>query len=728
MPIVNFLLILWAMARKHALIILAATLLCLLQACGEKQMSENVIAQSGTFTLTGDSVTQGGIYAYAPSPDQIISNITTAHLDSLYHNVDSGRLKFTQGVKWRAEKSRPYDLPQYESGQPLIDALYNMATDNIHRLNGPGHFEPQHNLSRLYCSIYLSLAYLCPQSCINTLRSLVDRDSIIMQTEGAWPIVSDHLWWVAAAWEVYKASGDSAWLNYSYHVVRKTMEIDSEVLLDVKRNLMHGTGYTAPSTLRTPQHSWMTGTSLFSCMSLGNNILAVHAYEILDEMCDELGIESNYEQKAQRIKDAINQYLWNEDRGCYSAFIYGVAYPVQAPTSDNTSQALSIIWDIANDDRGEFLIAHTPVSDCGVSVTFPPQQPLEPYFTNISWSTTQALWNIAATHTANDNALRRGLGALFRAHALYLSQGISVNDSQVGRLEAGAATTAMMFRVLTGMRFTPDGIEFSPNVPIGMDTEKRITRFRYRNALLNITLHGVGNDIGEMTLDGKRVEGDYLPATLQGEHDVVIHLKGGHRGTQRVTLHQNEVLLPPTPLVVWSNDSGHIVNPASPATYRLLINGKPRQDITDSVFALPKDDEFAVYALIYQGNHVQSYTSNPYRYYPFTPLTLLLPEDNDSISLKVSVEKGGTYLLNIGYDPTGNIDVRHVIVNTHPMGTLVMADRPNAAPTPAGSSLMSSMVEVDLLKGSNTIVIKQLRLPWRFRSCLPRFVTLSFKN
>ena len=89
----------------------------------------------------------------------------------------------------------------------------------------------------------------------------------------------------------------------------------------------------------------------------------------------------------------------------------------QSPTTDNTSQAMSVLWGIADDDRAENLIANTPVSDKGVNVTYPTNNPLEPYFANSSWATTQALWNMAAAYTGNENALRRGLGALYRAQA-----------------------------------------------------------------------------------------------------------------------------------------------------------------------------------------------------------------------------------------------------------------------------------------------------------------------
>ncbi len=235
-----------------------------------------------------------------------------------------------------------------------------------------GRFSPsQKNYSRLYCSIFLSLAALKPHQSMATLRTIVDRDSIIMQREGQWPVVSDHIGWATAAWEVYKTTGDREWLAYSYRVIEKTLNINNQVLMDHKTGLVHGAGYTSSRPIGVRRMTWMNYNDLFACMSLGNNILTSNAYSILSSMGEELGIDNDYERNAQHLKDAINQHLWNEEKGFYSSFLYGMAYPQQSPLSDNTSQAMCVLWGIADDNRAEHLIAHTPIADTGVGVSYP---------------------------------------------------------------------------------------------------------------------------------------------------------------------------------------------------------------------------------------------------------------------------------------------------------------------------------------------------------------------
>ena len=704
-----------SIAVTLAAIAVSIVLLC---GCGGRnQMSSSAIVQNDTFTLTGYSVKEDTVFAAAVKPDRIETNITMSRLDSLYGHVDPERVQFTHGRPWRMRQTRPAMMPEYKSEQPLVDALYNMSVERIaDAIDNNGRFNVTHNISRLYCSIYLSLAALKPYQSMATLRTLVDRDSIIMQREGQWPVVSDHIGWATAAWEVYKTTGDRQWLAYCRHVIEKTLSINNQVLVDQSTGLIHGAGYTTSRPLGVRRMTWMGYNDLFACMSLGNNILTAHAYSILSDMYEELGIESNYEKDALRLKDAINQHLWNEDKGFYCSFLYGMAFPHQSPTTDNTSQAMCVLWDIADDERAENLIANTPVSDKGVNVTYPTNNPLEPYFANSSWATTQALWNIAAAYTGNENALRRGLGALYRAQALYQSRGIHIRDINIDELGTSSSNAAMIMRVLLGMKFKPEGIEFDPMVPVGMPGKKTFNGLNYRRAVLDFTIEGTGNDIASFTIDGNAVESAFLPDDIEGHHHIVITLKDGTHSTQKVTIHRNEITLPLTPTVVWSNDTGRIVDFVPGTPYRLSVNGE-LSDLNDSVFVLPKTDSYTEFSVEVEGKYLNGFMSKPLLYYHLTPQIAFFPKvKGDTAVINVSVAQGGDYLIDIGYRPTGTLDVRKVSANNHPMGTLVMA----SGNLPVSENLAySNMLRVKLLKGNNVITVSQLRLPKSFTPCEP---------
>ena len=693
------------------------TVSLLLFACGrDKEMSNQVIVQNEMFTVTGDSIIEDTIVAWIPETnDRIASNLTLSRLDSLYGHIDSLDLKFVQKTPWRRSKTRPTMMPEFNSEQPLIDALYEMSIEGVAKgIDRNGIFIAEHNYSRLYCAIYMSLACLKPHQAMSTLKTMVDRDSIIMQREGQWPVVNDHIGWSTAAWEVYKVTGDRQWLAYCYRVIQKTLNINNKVLRDHATGLVHGAGYTVARPVSPRRKTWMGYNDLFACMSLGNNILVGNAYAILSEMGDELGIENDYQKDAQRFKDAINQHLWNEDQGFYSSFLYGMAVPRQAPLTDNTSQAMCVMWGIADDDRAENLIANTPVSDCGVNVTYPASTPIEPYFVNASWATTQAMWNLAAAYTSNENALRRGLGALYRAQALYQSRGIHIQGINVDELGTSASNITMVMRVLLGMNFTPEGIEFSPMVPNGMPGTKSLKGLNYRRAVLDITIKGQGNEIKSVTDNGQPLESAFVPCDIQGNHHIVITMEKGSDSNGKVTIHHGEVILPPAPTVEWTRDSGHIIDYDPNLSYYLSANGA-LSAIKDSVFALPKVDSFTEYAVEIAGKYIHGFMSRPYLDFHLTPQTAFLTDSvGGRTTIAVTVAQGGDYILDVGFHPTGTLDVREVTVNNHLMGTVVMT---SAGELEINGLAYSNKVNVKLLKGENHITFTQIRLPKPFTSC-----------
>ncbi|MBQ9555977.1 MAG: hypothetical protein IJV05_07115 [Muribaculaceae bacterium] len=705
-------------AQSIAVMLAAIAVSVFLCACGgRKEMSNQVIVQNEVFTLTGDSVIEDSVYACVQG-DHIKTNIAPSRLDSLYSHVDPEKVHFIQGKTWRMREGHSALMPEYSSDQPLLDALYQMSADHItDAVDKTGRFtSTNNNYSRLYCSIFLSLAALKPQQSMATLRSIVDKDSIIMQREGQWPVVSDHIGWATAAWEVYNATGDRKWLVYCYHVIEKTLNINRQVLLDHETGLVHGAGYTSSRPLGVRRMTWMGYNDLFACMSLGNNILTGNAYAILADMGDELGIENDYRKYAQRMKDAINQHLWNESKGFYSSFLYGMAYHRQSPLTDNTSQAMCVLWGIADDNRAEELIASTPVSDLGVNVSYPPGNPVEPYLANSSWATTQAMWNLAAAYVGNENALRRGMGALYRAQALYQSRGIHMKDVATDNLGTSASNAAMILRVLMGMNFTPEGIEFSPIVPACMPGKKTFKGLKYRKAVINLTIRGTGNDVTTITDNGKTLESPFIPNNIEDDHDIVITLKQAVRPSQHVTVHHGEAVLPPTPLVTWAGDSGYIEDYVPGTPYRLSINGQ-LQALNDSVFVLPQTQNFSEFSVEIAGKYCNGFMSRPLFHFGLTPQIAFFPDSPDGHTvITVSVAAGGDYLLDVGYHPTGTLDVRRVGANGHPMGTLVMASAQNADDD---GLAYSNMVNIKLLKGENHIEFDQIRLPKAFTPCEP---------
>ena len=134
---------------------------------------------------------------------------------------------------------------------------------------------------------------------------------------------------------------------------------------------------------------------------------------------------------------------------------------------------------------------------------------------------------------------------------------------------------------------------------------------------------------------------------------------------------------------------------------------------------------FTEFSVEVAGKYLNGFMSKPLINFHLTPQIAFFPTtEEDSVTIHVSVARGGDYLLDVGYRPTGTLDVRHVSANSHPMGTLVMA---NGKQSDGSELSYSNMVHVKLLKGDNAITIKQLRLPKSFTPCTPVHVrVISF--
>lgn len=655
--------------------------------------------------------------------------------------LDQQARSITYNKEWKINgPNRNYAV--VNTGQNLIDALYNMSIQDvaINRQkagNGKGYTNARTSRTNLNYPIILSLAYLDPNGSMETLKDLVkdgeiDRERI---THGTWPIISDDISWAAAAWEIYAVTGSKKWLNYAYNVIKKTIDRDYEINCDMTNHLMRG-GLRFAFSQSQFYPGWMKPKDIYETMSLTNNLLYERAFEILNDMSDELGKESNCGEKAIGLKDAINETLWNERHGYYSQYTYIGAYPVQSPGIDNLGQALSVLWNVADDNRAETLIMKTPTTHFGIPAASPHYVSIENVnLSEIISPTIQAFWNLAAAKTDNEHMLRRGLGALYRAQALFCANKMAWNayngeaqDPGTGDLSCAAANVAMIYRVYAGMTFLPNGIEFNPVIPVFMKGTKQIHGFKYRKAVIDISITGTGNDIESISIDGKTGNDNFFPASLQGHHVVFIKMRNNNSAMQEVTVSDKKFSLPEVPLTQWKRDSSTILNYDANIEYRMIVNGKFRYNVSDTTFAHHSHgDAFSISALIGIGKFAFSYLSKPFYSEPPRCRHWLAPHakagtnltegsraknmieissiKNNIITIPFDAQSSGQYLIDIHYangHMTEECPLLQVMANGHPQGTLVL---PPMGQDEWAYMDMSNMLEVELLRGTNQITL-----------------------
>lgn len=632
------------------------------------------------------------------------------------------------------------NAPLYSSKQTILNALYNMSVNELEKPVS----QPMHFMVAQECyTIALSHAYLDPQKSMDLLREMVN-DSLVSASDKQQPYTSlaNNMIWATAAWQVYCASGDKQWLAYAFNVTSRSINNIEKYMHDSQTGLYHALCPYYPTSIGQYYPSWMTTRDAWEAKPLVANVIMEHTLRLLEDMADEFEMgSSQYAARADRLKDAINHRLWNENRGCYAQYLYGGTLNMQSPCIDNMGQAMSILWDIADDDRAETIINETPITNYGVPILYPNRPQVGDELNNAFLPMVQALWNLAAAKTGNLRVLRRGLGAMLRQQLLFASCGNSSTASGGTPLPRchprsnAAGNIAMILRVIAGMNFLPNGIEFQPKVPVCFSGTKTLSGVTYRNAVLDITIKGTGDEISKMTLDGKPLDDNFISASLQGAHKVVITMNNENSGSGKVTVSQKMRNLPPTPQWLWNGFYGTNYNYDSNLGYKILINGESTYSMRDSVMGTRDTVSYRIYSLVAINRQGHSFIAEPHsinttaRCYPLlrtnpalqSPLAfpdvfhhtfIELSNDTTWVNAIVHADAAGDYLLDIAYT-NGNgpqsllspCDLMLVNANGHNQGVVATPCQGLGQWLTMG---YSSRLRVRLLSGENTIRLRLL--------------------
>lgn len=661
-----------------------------LAGCSGIDMPDSAIVKNDRFTLTGDSLIMGDTIVYSHDGFSIKSNLKT----------DDGR-----PIEWTLSHDEKGSRAGIHTEHMLVNAISAMSASIV---GNRSNLQFGTN-SDLYDAIGLSLAYLDPEYSMQQLKARV-KDGVVTGTESDfYPAFNNRLAWTNAAWKVYNVTGDRAWLKYAYDVSTATFVQEQDIAFYNRDWLVRGCpGDFTPLVEALPM--WMGGSDVFSTFTLNNNVETAAALRIIGEMAEELGLDSKqYENMGHDLMVTTNSEMWNERHGQYTSMVYGQSCDLHAPCSDNRAQALAVLWGIADeDDRASTLIEKTAITHCGVNNFYPARNhSTDPCLAEASWGLTQGLWNLAAAHVENENALRRGMAALWRAQALYST--LIINDGSTNMdVTCAVSTMALTHRVLAGMEFDPEGIEFNPFVPSCLNGDKTITGFKYRNGTIDITVKGTGCIVDFVLLDDKRIDGNFISADkLAGHHSIIVTMNNeAPSATQGVTIATHSFALPDEPVVMWNGDSAQVLNYDPALNYKLVVDGTSSYTISDSIFALPAIDTFSEMCVIAASKSCFSYTSRPFilggRKFQRYPIPASA-EGNDSINVTINVPDGGNYMLSVNYmSPAHSSDVYIVSANTHRQGVVVMSGL--GTDTISGQT---NLIHVDLLRNANTITLKR---------------------
>lgn len=620
--------------------------------------------------------------------------------------------------RWKLQEDVS-DYPQYHSQQLLLDALYNLSLEEI-KLN----IRPDNTFMAgekwngvwtrdISYSILLSLAAIEPEVSKNSLMKKVANERIVQDTGtgGSWPVSTDRMSWALAAWEVYKVTGDREWLQQSFDIIRNSAEDDLLVAYDKETGLFLGES-SFLDWRRQTYPRWMDPAAIYVSQNLGTNAVHYQTYRILSQMAEILGEPGQkYAAIADGVKKGMNEHLWAAEKGYYGQYLYGNYYLSLSPRAEALGEALSVLFDIAEGERREKVVRNTPVVAFGIPSIYPQIPGIPPYHNKGIWPFVQAYWNWAAAKAGNEQALLHGLAALYRSAALFLTnkenmeaatgdfKGTEVNSDR--QLWSVAGNLAMVYRVFYGMHFEPEGIYFAPVVPETYASERLLTNFSYRDAVLEIRMLGWGSTIESMSLDGVPLEEAFLPGDLSGAHQVEIILgsSAGFEG-QPFNLADNHTS-PETPQARWEDSRLHWQPVEEAVSYQVWLNGTQVGSTKDTLYQPVAEVAYAEYQVaavdrqgyqsflsepvkvtentrvhIFETEKFASPSELPYAGFRGEGFVALSKEQNRRLQLPVKVPQAGSYLLAFRYSNGSgavNTDNKAAIRSLFQEGTYVSA-------------------------------------------------------
>ncbi|TRX72352.1 Bacterial alpha-L-rhamnosidase [Carboxylicivirga sp. M1479] len=647
--------------------------------------------------------------------------------------------------EWKLENDIS-NYSQIQSDVPLIDALYNMALDETEmNIEDDGTFRTGEEWPGVWTrdvsySIVLAYAFTNPEVAKTSLMQKVKNERIIQDTGtgGAWPISSDRTTWALAAWEVYKVTGDEQWLKTIYPIIKNSVLDDMQTLKDHRSGLIKGESSFLDWRKQT-YPDWMDGVDIFESRCLGTNAVHAQTYHLLGQMAQLLGDDGqDFQQEAEKIRKAINNELWMDDKGYYAQYLYGRNKLILSPRSEALGEAFTVLFNIANEQQAERVIENTPVVDYGVPCIYPQIPEIPPYHNNGIWPFVQAYWNWACAKTGNTSAVEQGLAGMNRAAALFLTNKENMvadngdfRDTEVNsnrQLWSVAGYMSTIYRVFAGMNFELDGLHFHPHIPSSYGKQLAISNIKYREATLDITIKGHGSIIKSCTINNKEGKA-FIPHNAQGHHQIVIELQESKQ-VQAVKHSQDNQFSLVTPRLQ-RNRNKLMWNEVEGATaYQVLQDGKLIASINNNEFVTEPSSVYHEYSIKAINPSNESFSSQIEAIHPSSSITVdatlmsklsdnttsgysgkgylvLDKKQNTNIQYSIKVDKAGTYLIQARYSNgsgPNNTDnkcaIRTLKVNGSKVGVLVMPQRGKDEWSNWG---LTNLVTINLKKGNNTI-------------------------
>lgn len=528
--------------------------------------------------------------------------------------------------EWLQHKAIP-DFPTFSCGVPLSNVMYNLSAEELNNLiEKDSTWRTGKDWAGVWTrdvsySTLLAVAYMNPLVTKTSLLKRVNCWRVLQDTGtgGSWPVSSDRVVWILAAWQYYLVTGDRDWLKRSYDITRSTLMQDEIVLYDQNTGLVRGES----SFLDWREESyprWMQPSDIAMSECLGTNALYYRANQIGARMATILGDKRNaadFEKRANTIKDAINKHLWLEEKGYYGQYRYGREYPIVSPRSETLGEALCILFGIADQAKAKRIVSSVRMYPYGTPC-FDPQIPnIYPYHNNAVWPFVQAFWMWASAQVGNQQAVMHSMSSIYRAAAIYTTNqenyvatdgSLNTATNSPNMLWSVAGNLSVAHRVLMGLQYEEQGLAIRPFVPRGWGEPKQMS-LRYRKAQLDIVVEGFGDKVQFCLIDGKRQKEALVPASITGKHKVRVVLSDSFENQESANF-SPVVTSPETVPNAYLDEKTTLAwqQVMGAKAYKIIRNGQefatvPEKMVNGNRITVPKNEYYTEYQVIAIDEH-----------------------------------------------------------------------------------------------------------------------------
>lgn len=421
-------------------------------------------------------------------------------------------------------------LPSFESNLTHINAAFRIAlgdiAGNIRPYQGPMSSEAKPCILAgldydkpwtrdAAFNTWYALAALDPETARNTLESVLMRDEHGLRVGGQY---WDAIIWAVGAWQLYLETGDRPFLQQARETVSNSLTFFEQTEQDPEDHLFRGAacfqdgiaGYpdrfadAATSNihdwvLNHPQEKHRIGVGL-PIKALSTNCLYAQAYSILAEMNRELHVTESGEhpgQKAEKLRQAINQAFWNAETGTYRY----LTNPEEDPgRQEGFGHAFALLFGIANAAQRTSILKQQTITPNGIPCVWPVYERYaacgDDAFGRHSgtvWPQVNAAWASACRYAKRPDLAWREVsqlaekacrdshfaeiyhpltGAIYGGMQEMPPEHVEPVEWESCRRQSWCATgfLFMVTQVLAGFQSTPQGLRIEPWLPPEMDS------------------------------------------------------------------------------------------------------------------------------------------------------------------------------------------------------------------------------------------------------------------